>query len=161
MRFNRADPTTIVLDAIEVYRLTACDRGVSLCTELPKDLPVVWADSGQVVHVFANLLTNALRYTGAGGSVTVAAKADEERVFFSVSDTGKGIPSGYLDTVFDKFFRVPDQEKNGGAGLGLAIVKEIVEAHGGTVSVESWEGKGSVFTFSLRRADRTAQRETD
>ena len=161
MRFNRADPTTIVLDAIEVYRLTACDRGVSLCTELPKDLPVVWADSGQVVHVFANLLTNALRYTGAGGSVTVAAKADEERVFFSVSDTGKGIPSGYLDTVFDKFFRVPDQEKNGGAGLGLAIVKEIVEAHGGTVSVESWEGKGSIFTFSLRRADRTAQRETD
>jgi signal transduction histidine kinase len=103
-------------------------------------------------HVFANLLSNALRYTSAGGRVTVQARPDEEWVHFSVSDTGRGIPSKYLPRIFEQFFRVPDQGTETGAGLGLAIVKEIVEAHGGTVGVESTEGKGSTFTFTLKRA---------
>ena len=80
-------------------------------------------------------------------------------VRFLVSDTGKGIPQQYLDCVFDQFFRVPDQEDATGEGLGLAIVKEIVEAHGGSVDVQSREGEGSVFAFSLRRADRVSSEQ--
>ena len=75
-------------------------------------------------------------------------------VRFRVSDTGIGIPGRYLPQIFQQFFRVPDQGAGTGAGLGLAIVKEIVEAHGGTVGVESREGEGSTFLFFLRRADQ-------
>ena len=105
-------------------------------------------------HVFANLLSNALRYTPPGGKVTVLAEADEEWVRFSVSDTGEGIPSQYLPRIFEQFFRVPEQGKESGVGLGLAIVKEIVEAHGGAIRVESQEGKGSTFTITLPRAEK-------
>ena len=123
-------------------------------------MPEVWADVTRINHVFANLLSNALKYTPPGGKITLSAKADEERVQFSVSDTGRGIPSKYLPRIFEQFFRVPDQRKEAGAGLGLAIVKEIVEAHGGTIGVESHEGKGTTFTFTLRRADRISKEES-
>jgi signal transduction histidine kinase len=132
---------------------------VSLSVELPGDLPEVQADTTRINHVFGNLLSNALKYTSPGGKITLSAKADEERVQFSVSDTGRGIPSKYLPRIFEQFFRIPDQGKEAGAGLGLAIVKEIVEAHGGTVVVESTEGKGTTFTFTLRRADRISKEE--
>jgi signal transduction histidine kinase len=135
------------------------DRGVVLGTELPDDLPEVWADTARMNHVFANLLSNALRYTPPGGKVTVLGNADEAWVQFSVSDTGKGIPNQYLARVFEQFFQVPDQGTQNGAGLGLAIVKEIVEAHGGTVKVESRVGEGSTFRFTLRRADLASKQE--
>jgi signal transduction histidine kinase len=80
-------------------------------------------------------------------------------VKFSVADTGKGIPSQYLSRIFEQFFRVPDQGPQAGAGLGLAIVKEIVEAHGGTVSVDSVEGKGSTFSFTLVGANQVSKTE--
>jgi signal transduction histidine kinase len=127
---------------------------------MPGDLPDVWVDMTRIGHVFGNLLSNALRYTPPGGKVTLSAKAEQKWVHFSVSDTGKGIPIKYLPRMFEQFFRVPDQETETGAGLGLAIVKEIVEAHGGTVSVDSQEGKGSTFTVTLRRADRISEDES-
>ena len=121
--------------------------------DLPDDLPEVWADPTRVTHVFGNLFSNALKYTDPGGKITLSAKADEDFVRFSVSDTGKGIPERYIETVFDQFFRISDQETESGAGLGLAIAKEIVEAHGGSIIVESRESEGSAFTFSLKRAE--------
>src|SRR3972149_5283667 len=133
------------------------DRNVTLGMELQDDLPEVWADTARMNHVFANLLSNALRYPPPGGKITVLGKADEERVQFSVSDSGKGIPSQYLARIFEQFFSVPDQGAETGAGLGLAIVKEIVEAHGGTVKVESRLGEGSTFIFTLKRADRISE----
>jgi signal transduction histidine kinase len=138
----------------------AQDQGVTLSVDVPDDLPEVQADLTRIKHVFGNLLLNALKYTPPGGSITLSAKADKDWVQFSVSDTGKGIPAKYLSRIFEQFFRVPDQGAESGAGLGLAIVKEIVEAHGGTVGVESQEeGKGSAFTFTLRRADRAPEEE--
>jgi NtrC-family two-component system sensor histidine kinase KinB len=80
-------------------------------------------------------------------------------VRFTVTDTGTGIASQHLPRVFEPFFRVPGRKKETGAGLGLAIVKEIVEAHGGTIGVESQEGKGSSFSFTLRRVDRRPKEE--
>ena len=120
----------------------------------PGDLPDVWVDTTRIGHVFSNLLSNALKHTSPGGRIALTAEADDAWVRFHVSDTGEGIPAAFLTRVFEPFFRVPGRRNETGAGLGLAIVKEIVEAHGGTVGVESSEGKGSTFTFTLRRADR-------
>jgi two-component system, NtrC family, sensor histidine kinase KinB len=103
--------------------------------------------------MLANLISNALKYTSPGGEVSISAESMEDMVCFSVTDTGRGIPSQYLDRVFEQFFRVPGQEAGAGEGLGLAIAKEIVEAHGGTIHVRSAEGQGSVFTFCLTQAD--------
>ena len=115
-------------------------------------------DPARIAHVFANLLSNALKYTPPGGKVTLSAKAEGEFVRFQVSDTGVGIPEKFLPRLFEQFFRVPDQGPGTGVGLGLAIVKDIVEAHGGTVGVESREGAGSTFHFTLRRADQSAMK---
>ncbi|MEW6112811.1 MAG: HAMP domain-containing sensor histidine kinase, partial [Thermodesulfobacteriota bacterium] len=143
----------LVLDAVEPYRRTAQDKGVVLNVELPDDLPDVRADQMEVNHVFANLLTNALAYTPPGGTVTVSAQAEERFVRFFVSDSGVGIPDEYREKVFDQFFRVPGQESRSGAGLGLSIARKIVEAHGGLIKADNREGGGSVFHFTLPRAE--------
>jgi two-component system, NtrC family, sensor histidine kinase KinB len=159
MEFHAVSTQAMVLEAIEPFRIAAKDQGVAIEVELTEDLPQVWADKSRMGHVFGNLLTNGLKHTPAGGKITVSAKPEDNGVRFSVADTGKGIPSQYLPRIFEQFFRVPDQSSESGAGLGLAIVKEIVEAHGGRVSVDSSEGKGSTFSFTLRSADPTSKRE--
>jgi len=156
MDLRTVPPIDLVSRGIEAYRPAARDGGVSLVVDLPATLPQVWVDPARVAHVFANLLSNALKFTPPGGKVTLSAKAEGEFVRFQVSDTGVGIPEKYLPRIFEQFFRVPDQGPGTGVGLGLAIVKDIVEAHGGTVGVESREGKGSTFHFTLRTADQSA-----
>jgi NtrC-family two-component system sensor histidine kinase KinB len=153
MDLREVSPTALVDGAVASFRTTARDGGVEMGTELPGDLPEVRADAERIEHVFSNLLTNALRYTSPGGRITVSAAAEDRHVRFYVTDTGVGIPPKYLTQIFDRFFRVPDQEKETGAGLGLAIAREIVEAHGGTIQVESREGQGTTFSFTLKRAD--------
>jgi PAS domain S-box-containing protein len=161
MEFQALSPAAVVADAIEPYRRDAQDRGVGLLDEVPRDLPAVWVDPTRIGNVFGNLISNALRHTPAGGRIRISAEANDAWVRFLVSDTGEGIPAAFLSRVFEPFFRVPGQrEVSFGAGLGLAIVKESVEAHGGTVGVESREGGGSSFSFTLRRADRFPKEET-
>ena len=154
LEFEALPVRTLALEALEPFRRTAHDQGLGLDPEIPDDLPDVWADRARIQHVFANLLANALRFTPPGGRIAVSAAAGQDHVRVSIADTGRGIPASSLSKVFEPFFRAPDQQTESGAGLGLAIVKEIVEAHGGRVGVESVEGRGSVFTFTLRRADR-------
>lgn len=154
MEFRPLSPRSVVMDAVESFSRTAQDRGVALHADVPGDLPDVWVDPTRIGHVFSNLLSNALKHSSPGGRIALTAEADDAWVRFHVSDTGQGIPAAFLPRVFEPFFRVPGRLNETGAGLGLAIVKEIVEAHGGTVGVESGEGKGSSFTFTLRRADR-------
>jgi len=146
----------LVSREMEAYRPAARDGGVSLVVDLPATLPPVLVDPARVAHVFANLLSNALKFTPPGGKVTLSAKEEGEFVRFRVSDTGVGIPEKFLPRIYEQFFRVPDQGPGTGVGLGLAIVKDIVEAHGGTVGVESREGTGSTFHFSLRKAGHGA-----
>jgi signal transduction histidine kinase len=160
MEFRSVSPHSMVSEALESFQRAAQDQGVTLSVELSGDLPAVWADLARMNHVIANLFSNALKYTPPGGKIALSAKADEERVRFLISDTGRGIPEKYLPRIFEQFFRVPEHGTETGAGLGLAIVKDIVEAHGGTVGVESGEGKGSTFTFTLRRADRISKEES-
>ncbi len=154
MDIKPVSPGELVINAAESFRSTAKDRGVNLTSEAPENLPNVMADPTRIAHVFANLISNALKYTPSQGTITISAQADKEQVRFFVSDTGKGIPSQYLNQVFDRFFRVPGQETQTGTGLGLAIVKQIVEAHNGMVNAKSTEGEGSTFSFTLPRADK-------
>jgi signal transduction histidine kinase len=159
MELQAAQPHQMILNAVESYRAAARQRGVELKTDMQDDLPDVLADTIQIAHVFANLLFNAMKYTGSGGMITLSALADEEQVRFSVSDTGEGIPEEYLPKIFDRFFRVPGQEHETGTGLGLSIVKEIVEAHGGSVGVDSHVGEGTTFSFTLPTAGTAAKDE--
>ena len=154
MNLQSVSSGQLILKAAESFRSSAKDQGIELDTALPEDLPDVMVDTTQIGHVFANLLTNALKYTPAGGRITIFAQAAKEHVRFGVTDTGKGIPAQYLPQVFDQFFRVPGQETKTGTGLGLAIVKEIVEAHEGVVSIESTVEAGSTFSFTLPRTDK-------
>jgi signal transduction histidine kinase len=118
------------------------------------EVPEVLADPTRIDHVFTNLLTNALKFTQPGGRVKVFTEVSDDFVEFVVEDTGVGIPAEHLPHVFERFFRVPRENQPPGAGLGLAIAKEIVEAHGGHITVKSQEGQGSRFGFTLKRADK-------
>ncbi len=142
-------PQALTREAVERFLVEARDKGVRLVQDIPSDLPEVMADSDKIRHVFMNLISNALRFTLPGGSVSVRAALAPDNIVFSVVDTGAGIPEAYRGRIFERFFRVPGQDEKGGAGLGLAIVKEIVLAHGGDVGVESEPGKGSTISFSL------------
>ena len=108
----------LVFESVEPFRRTAQDRGISLEINLPDDLPEVLADSGLIAQVFANLVSNALKYTNPGGKVTVSAKTDDSFVTFSVSDTGIGIPEKYLQRILEQFFRVPGQGGDAGVRAG-------------------------------------------
>lgn len=159
MNCREVAPQTLIIEALEPIRTAARDQGVEVATELGDALPPVWADPVQTGYVFSNLLNNALRYTAPGGRITISAAAEEEMVRFFVTDTGSGIPHQFLQRIFEQFFRVPDQESEKGAGLGLAIAKEIVEAHGGNINVESREGQGTTFSFTLKKANPLVDRE--
>jgi signal transduction histidine kinase len=142
-------PHAMVRDAVEPFLTEAKDKGITLATTVPDGLPNVLGDNKRLQHVLANLLSNALRFTTPGGSVSVDAEAEPGMVKFAVTDSGKGIEAAHLGRLFEPFYRVPGQDKPTGVGLGLAIVKEIVKAHGGSVGVESEPGKGSTFWFTL------------
>jgi signal transduction histidine kinase len=152
MELRPADALGLVRGCVEPLRPAFAEKGVALYFDPPAAAPAVLADSARVRHVFDNLLGNALRYTPPGESVRVGLREALDGVEFTVSDTGPGIPHEYLHRVFEKFFRVPGQPGESGAGLGLAIVKDIIEAHGGSVTVESAPGQGTTFRFTLRAA---------
>jgi len=152
MEMRSVDAAVLALDSIEPFKAQAQDRGIALSVSVPPDLPEVQADITRIPHVFANLMSNAIKYTSPGGRITVAAQAEGNVVRYSVSDTGSGIPPEYHTRVFEQFFRVPQEGKSSGAGLGLAIAKEIIIAHGGELSLDSVPGKGSTFSFSLKKA---------
>ncbi|MBR1868516.1 MAG: response regulator [Bacteroidales bacterium] len=115
---------------------------------------VIWSDEAQIDKVLYNLISNALKNTPAGGSVSLAASQDGSGVRITVSDTGRGIPQKYLDSIWQPFFQVPDSPAAElGTGLGLGITKGIVEAHGGTISCSSTENVGTSFTVFLPKGD--------
>jgi len=141
--------SVLLSDARDSFAADAMDRGLNLICMQIQDAPEVKVDREAIAHVFSNLINNSFRFTSAGGEIVLNAVREGDFVSFSVTDTGRGIPQEHLEHIFDRFFRVPGQEGNTGTGLGLAIVKEIVQAHGGQVSVVSREGSGSEFRFTL------------
>lgn len=149
IEMRRTRPDELVSRATEDADAAFRDRGVTLEGSVSEDAGEVMADPERISHVFSNLLNNALAHTSAGGRVRVTAEPDGAMVRFTVADTGEGIPSEYQSRIFERFYRVPGQSPAGGAGLGLAIAKDIVEAHGGTIRVDSKPGEGSRFIFTL------------
>jgi NtrC-family two-component system sensor histidine kinase KinB len=141
-------PATLLSEAVDPLRLQVEAKGVRLEVDAPPDLPQVAVDRGQIERVIGNLVTNAMRATPEGGTITVAAVRRGEEVAMSVADTGSGIPREYLSTILEPFVQVP-HASGGGAGLGLTISRRIVEGHGGRLSVQSEPGRGSTFTFTV------------
>jgi signal transduction histidine kinase len=115
---------------------------------------IVVANPDRIVQVLTNLLSNAIKFSDPYGTVRLAAETHGNRVRFSVSDQGRGIPPDKLETIFERFQQVDasDSRDKGGTGLGLAIVRSIVQQHGGRVWAESTLGQGSTFYVELRSA---------
>jgi len=144
--------------AAQSFQELSAKKSIQLQTELPEALPQVLATERTLEQVLANLLENAHKYTPGGGQVTVRAVALPNEVIVHIQDTGIGIPSVDLDRVFERFYRVDKgrSSDSGSTGLGLSIVKHSLQAIGGRVWAESELGKGSTFSFALRRADAVA-----
>ncbi|MHB1126375.1 MAG: two-component system histidine kinase PnpS [Bacillota bacterium] len=141
----------VVEKVVAILAPLAQERGVSLETSFPSFVPNPRIGSDLLGQVLMNLTENAIKYTSVGGKVTITAESLGADVKVSVIDTGIGIPEESRARIFERFFRVDKarSRKMGGTGLGLAIVKHVIEAHDGTVSVESEVGKGSTFSFTI------------
>jgi two-component system phosphate regulon sensor histidine kinase PhoR len=122
---------------------------LTVSKELAADLPSVSADSARLRHVMVNLIHNAIKFTDAGGRITVTTRGEGNSVTVAIADTGRGIASDDLPHVFERFYKGDKARAGEGTGMGLAIAKHIIEAHGGDIRVESEEGRGSTFSFSL------------
>jgi signal transduction histidine kinase len=151
LAFRSSDLRTSLTEVIESMEPLAQERQVLLDSALPAESLFIDADTGRVEQVLINLITNAIKFTPAGGRVIVSAHRAPEHVELSVQDTGIGIAGDRLPQVFHKFYQVDatTTRAQGGAGLGLTIAKALVEAHGGTIGVESELNHGSNFWFTL------------
>jgi NtrC-family two-component system sensor histidine kinase KinB len=148
MEYDSVHVITLFDQVQTVFKSQLDMKQVELTAEIPKELPRVRADVNKITWVLTNLVSNALRYVENGGHIQLMAHRIGPNVHLSVQDNGPGIPQEYQSKIFQKFVQVKGQEA-GGSGLGLAICKEIVRAHGGAIWVESSQGTGSTFTFTL------------
>ena len=144
-------PDELVRGVAEMFREAAREKEIALETTIAPDLPTIQADRDRLRQVFANLLSNALRHTPAGGRISIGAELAGDRVRFSVSDTGPGLTAAERAQVFERFWRadVSRSRDRGGSGLGLTIARYLIEAHGGEIGVESEPGQGAHFWFTI------------
>jgi signal transduction histidine kinase len=160
LKLEQASVADIISDTLQGFSLSAKNKGIELTGSVAPRLDVACIAPEKISRVLQNLVENALRYTPAGGSVTLRAEQTENAMVVSVCDTGEGIPPADLPRVFERFYRgersrareAPGSQPGGlnaGAGLGLAIAKGLVEAHQGRIWAESEPGKGTTVSFSL------------
>ncbi|MGH2626090.1 MAG: sensor histidine kinase, partial [Anaerolineales bacterium] len=140
---------SLIAEALEEVHPVAENKGHTLQFQLPPELPQVDMDVDMIRRVLINLLENAIKYTRSGGRITASASQTDGQVVVSVADSGPGIPAREQQHIFEKFTRIQQQGRSKGLGLGLAFCRLAVEAHGGRIWVESEEGQGSTFRFSL------------
>jgi signal transduction histidine kinase len=147
---SETDLGAIVRDSVQAARPAAERAGVDIDVEAPASL-IVMADPQRMAQVVDNLVSNAIKYTVAGGRVRVSVALEGNRVELSVADTGIGISAADRDRLFTRFFRTRQAEERSiqGVGLGLSITKTIVESHGGRIEVQSELGQGSEFRVRL------------
>lgn len=151
LSFANVDITRLLSEIAKNVQLAAADRGLELSLSLPDEPVRAFVDADRFQQVFHNLFENAMRYTEPGGTIRLALTAAPDEARMEVADTGIGIPAADLPYVFERFFRSDRARRAyaGGSGLGLSIVRWIVEAHKGSVSIESGVGKGTSVTVTL------------
>ena len=154
----RMELTSLLEDSLEQHRVLAASRRITLVRDFERGLGHVLADRHRLGQALANLIGNALKFTPVGGTIRIGGEARGDRTTIWVSDTGPGIPPEHLGHIFDRFWQ-PEQRRDG-VGLGLAIVKGIVDAHGGTIEVESTVGVGTTFRIVLSRIESRTTGET-
>jgi two-component system phosphate regulon sensor histidine kinase PhoR len=154
MSFRYFDLREFVDSVIADLQFGASSKEITLKAEYGTEPSLqVMGDRDRLVQALTNLIDNAIKYTQKGGTITVQTRSEAENVWVDVADTGIGISPEHVSRIFERFYRV-DKERSreaGGTGLGLAIVKHIIEAHGGKVGVRSEAGKGSVFSFPVKK----------
>ena len=150
---ERLDLASVVFETSQELVETLRQRELTLQFDLSPGLPRVYADHGRVIQVLLNLLSNAYRYTPAGGTITISVHQERDEVQVDVTDTGIGIPQQEQATIFERFYRVdhPVVQQQAGTGLGLPIAKSLIEMHGGRLWLRSKPGQGSTFSFTLPR----------
>jgi signal transduction histidine kinase len=151
---------TLAANTVQQEAVLAREKKIDLILELDERVEPVRGDKNQLQRVLWNLIDNAIKFTPAGGTVRVASRMSGDNVCLTVTDTGIGIPSEELAIVFAEFRRLRGAANSEGTGLGLFIVKTIVEAHGGTVAVESKLGAGTAFTVVLPGAKQPLHRSS-
>ncbi len=141
----------VLEDQVDFHRASASEKNIDILLEAPKDLPIIEANRQGIDEVLTNLITNAIKYSPNGSKISVVAEVDNTFVSVKVSDTGFGIPEEELAEIFNRFHRVKDKNTREihGTGLGLAIVKSIIDAHQGSIRVESILELGTTFTILL------------
>jgi len=154
LRLERVRISTrqLLLEAVEAQRSLASSASLDMQLDLDRELADIWGDQHRLLQVFENLIGNAIKFTPAGGRITISATPRERDVEFRVADSGDGIAASDLPHVFDRFWQARKGAHHG-VGLGLPITRGIVEAHGGRIWVESNLGRGSTFFFTIPEAD--------
>jgi two-component system phosphate regulon sensor histidine kinase PhoR len=145
-------PVKLLVSACDRMKQQAERAGLFLRVECPDDLPNIRADQNRLEQVLVNLIHNAVKFTHPGGEVVLLAESASDGIRFGVKDTGIGIPAEDVSRVFERFYRVDKSRSGSGTGLGLSIARHIVEAHQGRIWVDSIEGRGSTFFFTIPRA---------
>jgi signal transduction histidine kinase len=155
LAMTRSDLREILSDVAETAGMLGESTGVRVTSEMPPGPVHLAADLHRIREMLLNLVTNAVKYTPAGGTVAIALAEEDDTVVFTVRDSGIGIAPGDLPHIFDRFWRAdPARSRTGerpGTGLGLAITKWIAEAHGGSITVQSRPGRGTNFVVRLPR----------
>ncbi len=155
-RFSVAD---LLYECRDVMVTKAQETGIQIRIDVPNDMPIMEADRDKIKQVLLNLMSNAIKYNRANGSVIVTGNYNESDLSIAVQDTGMGIPDESLPHLFEKFYRVREHEgKASGTGLGLSICKQIIQGHNGRIEVKSKMGVGTSFNLHLPRLSRIAPR---
>ncbi|HKB78267.1 MAG TPA: HAMP domain-containing sensor histidine kinase, partial [Thermoanaerobaculia bacterium] len=145
---SRLDAEALLRETYELFKVQTEAAGIELRHEVPRNLPQLWGDRHRILQVLSNLVGNAMKFTPAGGSITIRAAQHGGMLQLSVSDTGSGIPQEHLKDIFNTYWQAKRTERLG-AGLGLPIAKGVVEAHGGRIWVESNPERGATFHFTI------------
>jgi len=161
LKMSTVDAKALLHNVVARFTPQAQKADIHLQLNIPANLPSLLGDGDRLAQVFTNLIDNALKFTPANGQVTLSAGSAGEEMEISITDSGSGVPKEALPRLFDRFYQVDASRAGGekhGAGLGLAIVKEIIEAHGGRISVRSELGHGTTFVIHLPLATNKFQR---
>lgn len=158
LNLQPVDLKEVILETVKMFENRAREKNIIMYADIPDNLPKVPGEKGFLEQVMINLIDNAIKYTLAGGSITITVTTTAREVKVSVIDTGIGIPQESLPRIFERFYRVDKARSRdmGGTGLGLSISKHIIEAHGGKIEAESHH-EGSTFSFTLYLEGSTSQ----